>query len=43
MQGNEAAVGFYWTMPVPWAGFTDVPKHVDAAAAVYDKATTERP
>ena len=34
MQGNEAAVGFYWTMPVPWAGFTDVPKHVDAAAAV---------
>lgn len=34
MQGNEAAVGFYWTMPVPWAGFTDVPKHVDAAATV---------
>lgn len=26
-------IGFYWTLPVPWAGFTDLPKDVDAAAA----------
>jgi hypothetical protein len=25
-------IGFYWTLPVPWAGFRDVPKDVDAAA-----------
>ena len=25
------AVGFYWTLPVPWAGFTDLPKDIDAA------------
>ncbi len=25
-------IGFYWTLPVPWAGFTDLPKDVDAAA-----------
>lgn len=25
-------IGFYWTLPVPWAGFTDLPKDPDAAA-----------
>ncbi len=24
--------GFYWTLPVPWAGFTDVSPNVDEAA-----------
>lgn len=32
MQGMRNAVGFYWTLPVPWAGFTDLPKDIDAAA-----------
>ena len=26
------AVGFYWTLPVPWAGFTHLPDAVEAAA-----------
>ncbi len=26
------AVGFYWTLPVPWAGFTSLPEDVDEAA-----------
>lgn len=26
-------IGFYWTLPVPWAGFVDLPKDPDAAAA----------
>ncbi len=26
------AVGFYWTLPVPWAGFTALPEDIDAAA-----------
>lgn len=26
------AVGFYWTLPVPWAGFTRLPSDIDAAA-----------
>ena len=26
-------IGFYWTLPVPWAGFTSLPPDVDAAAA----------
>ena len=25
-------IGFYWTLPVPWAGHTDLPQDVDAAA-----------
>jgi hypothetical protein len=25
-------VGFYWTLPVPWAGFTSLPKNPEAAA-----------
>lgn len=25
-------IGFYWTLPVPWAGFTKLPKSVDEAA-----------
>lgn len=33
MPGNGAAVGFYWTLPVPWVGFTEVPEDVDEAAA----------
>lgn len=28
------AVGFYWTLPVPWTGFTRLPKQVDEAAKV---------
>ena len=28
------AVGFYWTLPVPWAGFTTLPAQIDEAAAV---------
>jgi Recombinase len=27
-------IGFYWTLPVPWAGFTSLPPSVDAAAEV---------
>lgn len=26
-------IGFYWTLPVPWIGFTTLPKSVDEAAA----------
>lgn len=33
MQENTKAVGFYWTLPVPWVGFTDLPSDVDKAAA----------
>jgi hypothetical protein len=29
---GKAAVGFYWTLPVPWAGFTDLPDGIEAAA-----------
>ena len=29
---SNNAVGFYWTLPVPWAGFTRLPKAVDDAA-----------
>ncbi len=32
MRTPQAAVGFYWTLPVPWAGFTELPKDVDRAA-----------
>lgn len=28
------AVGFYWTLPVPWADFTTLPEDIDAAAKV---------
>lgn len=28
------AVGFYWTLPVPWAGFRDLPNDVEEAAKV---------
>lgn len=28
------AVGFYWTLPVPWAGFTTLPDDIDAAAEI---------
>lgn len=28
------AVGFYWTLPVPWAGFTTLPAQIDDAAAI---------
>ena len=27
-------IGFYWTLPVPWAGFTELPQDPDAAAKV---------
>ena len=27
-------VGFYWTLPVPWVGHTDLPEGADAAAAL---------
>lgn len=26
------AVGFYWTLPVPWAGFNELPDDIEAAA-----------
>lgn len=26
-------IGFYWTLPVPWAGHQDLPQDVEAAAA----------
>ena len=26
-------IGFYWTLPVPWRGFTRLPKGIDEAAA----------
>lgn len=29
---TRSAVGFYWTLPVPWAGFTDIPDSIDEAA-----------
>lgn len=28
------AVGFYWTLPVPWAGFRNLPDGVEEAARV---------
>jgi hypothetical protein len=30
---GKAAVGFYWTLPVPWAGFRKLPANIDEAAA----------
>ena len=30
---GEPCVGIYWTFPVNWAGFRDLPPHPDAAAA----------
>lgn len=29
----EKAIGFYWTLPVPWAGFTKLSANVEEAAA----------
>ncbi|MFN7159798.1 MAG: hypothetical protein ACK4MR_14075, partial [Erythrobacter cryptus] len=29
---KRKAVGFYWTLPVPWAGFTKLPADIEAAA-----------
>ena len=29
---SQNAVGFYWTLPVPWVRFTSLPKAVDDAA-----------
>lgn len=31
--GMGRFIGFYWTLPVPWAGFMNLPKDADAAAA----------
>ena len=31
--GMEAFVGFYWTLPVNWSGFRNLPADVEAAAA----------
>ncbi|WP_028031080.1 recombinase family protein [Gemmobacter nectariphilus] len=28
------AIGFYWTLPVPWAGFTALPEDIEAAARI---------
>lgn len=28
------AVGFYWTLPVPWIGFTELPDAVEEVAKV---------
>ncbi len=30
----QRAIGFYWTLPVPWAGFAALPTNPDAAAKV---------
>lgn len=27
-------IGFYWTLPVPWAGFRDLPNNVDEASGL---------
>jgi hypothetical protein len=32
MVGMQKFIGFYWTLPVPWAGFNELPKDLDAAA-----------
>jgi hypothetical protein len=32
MSDSGKAVGFYWTLPVPWVGFTQLPKDVEEAA-----------
>lgn len=29
---KRAAVGFYWTLPVPWDGFTELPDDIEDAA-----------
>ncbi len=29
---DRKAVGFYWTLPVPWAGFTALPENIEDAA-----------
>lgn len=29
---KRGAVGFYWTLPVPWAGFTELPSSIEDAA-----------
>ncbi|MFG6083673.1 hypothetical protein ACEUZ9_005396 [Paracoccus litorisediminis] len=29
---SQQAIGFYWTLPVPWAGFAVLPEDVDEAA-----------
>lgn len=31
---GSKAVGFYWTLPVPWAGFTALPGNIEEAARV---------
>lgn len=31
LAGRDAAVGFYWTRPVNWAGFTRLPRDVEEA------------
>ena len=31
---GRKAVGFYWTLPVPWAGFTALPDNIEEAAKV---------
>lgn len=30
---RKAVGGFYWTLPVPWAGFTALPSDIEGAAA----------
>ena len=39
MVGMQKFIGFYWTLPVPWAGFNELPKDLDAAA---DASKTNR-
>ena len=34
---KRKAIGFYWTLPVPWAGFTDVDTRDVAKAAAQSK------
>lgn len=44
---NMTAVGFYWTRPVPWAGFTQLPSDINEAATIsrtiaYQRSLTRR-
>ena len=44
---KQKAIGFYWTLPVPWAGFVKLPGSVDDAAKAshtiaYQRAAVRR-
>ena len=39
---RKACVGIYWTLPVNWAGFRDLPPSVGAAAAASKSIRDQR-